>query len=159
MSVRSVKQSWKDRLKAQWYSWKHSLRRRMSPVHKLRVKGETLFLSKLMPSDLELAELLMDGCTVIPTESFPAARDIGFQIVDPSMDNISTLRGVPLFVGPRCGFEAILYLVSKKIKPVRAVKIVQKFVNISLTEMDARIITLHANMSKKSEEEFCIGDA
>ena len=112
-----------------------------------------------MPSDLELAELLMDGCTVIPVESFPAARDIGFQIVDPSIDNISTLRGVPLFVGPRCGFQAILYLVSRQCKPIRAVKIVQKFVDIALTEMDDRIITLHANMSKKNEEEFCIGDA
>ena len=51
-------------------------------------------------------------------------------------------------------------LVSNRVKPITAVKIIQKVVTVKLNEMDARIITLHANISKGVEEdfEFCIGD-
>ena len=58
MSLRKATQSWRERLQAKFYDWKHSLRRRLNPVHKLRVNGKTFFVSKLMPSDLELADMM-----------------------------------------------------------------------------------------------------
>ena len=44
--------------------------------------------------------------------------------------------------------------VSTRVKPITAVKIIQKVVTVGLNEMDARIITLHANISKGVEEDF-----
>ena len=157
------KQTWKDRLKARIYALRHAFRRRTNPVKKIKLKNLVLYVSRYKPLDLELCELKMDGCTCV-LNIFPKARDLGFRGVDYSVDNIQTIRGVPLFYGEKCAFYGVLYLISKGVKPIKAVRLMKNFVSFTLSEEEAQMIILLNNVkgiTKNLEQdngEHCEGD-
>jgi len=114
-------------------------------VKKVELKNIRFYISRYEPLELELCNLKLEGCTVVIND-FPLARDLGFREVEYSLDNIQTLRGVPLFHGRKCAFYAVLYLISRGAKPVKAVRLMKNFLDFDITQEEARIIILLNNV-------------
>jgi len=124
---------------------RHYFRRRNENVRVIRSTA-LLYVAKYRPDDLELADLKLRGCTTV-FKPYEGAQKL-FRCEEPTMDNISAERGVPLFYGSRAGFHATLFLVARGLLPLRAIATVKRFCDFSLSREEARLLVVHANINK-----------
>ena len=133
---------WKEKV----YSIRHGIRKKLSPVHKIDFRAP-FFITKKRPDELELCNAKLEGCKVIISENFPLAKDLNFEVLHPSIDNITTIRRSPLFYGKKVGFQSTLFLVSNGIKPIKAIRLIREYIEFTLTSEEAQILLLHANIT------------